>query len=140
MPATQHTVFIIDDDASVRRSLGRVFTSAELRWHAFASAEEFLASPLPVPGDCIVADMTMPRMSGLELQQHLRASGRWEFAMILLTANDTEEMRLAAREASAAAFFRKPVDSQALLDAIAWATQTRQPAGSSSPPPSTLNP
>ena len=124
MPTARHTVFIIDDDDSVRRSLGRVFTSAEMPWCAFASAEEFLASSSPAPGDCIVADMTMPGMSGLELQQHLRA-GQQEFAMILLTADDSEEMRLAAHAASASAFFRKPVDAQALLDAVAWAMQGR---------------
>jgi FixJ family two-component response regulator len=121
MPFSDFIVYLIDDDASVRRSLGRVLTSAGLKWEAFASADEFLAAARPNSGGCIVADMTMPGTTGLDLQRRLQETAS-ALPVILLTAHDTEEMRLAAREAGATAFFRKPVDSQALLDAIAWAS------------------
>jgi FixJ family two-component response regulator len=119
MPFSHFIVYLIDDDASVRRSLGRVLNSAGLKWEAFASADEFLAAPHAARG-CVVADMTMPGTSGLDLLRHVQAAHS-PIPVILLTAHDTDEIRLAAREAGAAAFFRKPVDSQALLDAIAWA-------------------
>ncbi|MCX6877349.1 MAG: response regulator [Verrucomicrobia bacterium] len=118
--AYQHTIFIIDDDASIRRALGRVMSSAGFASKSFASAEEFLATAdLANPG-CIVADMTLLGMSGLDLKIRLNAS-RHDLPLIFITAHDSEEMRTAAREAGAAAFFRKPVDTQALLDAIHWA-------------------
>lgn len=115
------TIFIVDDDASVRRALGRVMSSAGLEWEAFDSAEEFLAKAHPGMVGCIVADMTMPGMSGLELKTVLDAAGI-HLPLILLTAHDGEEMRAAARSAGAAGYFRKPVDTQALLDAIRWAS------------------
>lgn len=120
MVPVRSTIFIIDDDASVRRALCRVMTSAGLECESFDSAEEFLAKAHPGMVGCIVADMTMPGMSGLELMPVLDAAGI-HLPLILLTAHDSEEMRVAARNAGAAAYFRKPVDTQALLDAIRWA-------------------
>lgn len=123
MPLSRYIVYLIDDDASVRRSMGRVLTSAGLKWEAFASADDFLLAHPKGSAGCIVADMTMPGTSGLDLKRSLNQAAS-NTPVILLTAHDTEEMRLAAREAGAAAFFRKPVDAQALLDAIAWAAGT----------------
>lgn len=120
MPSLRPTIYLIDDDASVRRALGRVMTSCGLSWQAYASVSEFLAETNIVGPGCIVADMTMPGMSGLELKQALNAANR-PIPMIFLTAQDTDEMRHAAHEAGAASFFRKPVDTQALIDAIQWA-------------------
>ncbi|MES2922678.1 MAG: response regulator [Verrucomicrobiota bacterium] len=120
MAPVRSTIFIIDDDTSVRRALCRVMSSAGLDGEAFDSAEEFLAKANPGMVGCIVADMTMPGMSGLELKPVLDAAGV-KLPLILLTAHDSEEMRAAARNAGAAAYFRKPVDTQALLDAIRWA-------------------
>jgi FixJ family two-component response regulator len=120
------TIFIIDDDLGVRRALGRVMTQGGMDWEAFDSAESFLAQPHSCASGCIVADMTMPGMSGIELKNHLNASSR-PLPMVFLTANDSEETRAAAREAGAAAYFRKPVDIQALLDAIRWALQPSLP-------------
>lgn len=113
------TIFIIDDDASLRRALGRVMTSARLAWEVYESADQFLTTAdLGKPG-CIVADMTLLGMSGLELKCRLNAMDH-HLPLIFITAHDSEEMRTAARAAGAAAFFRKPVDTQALLDAIDW--------------------
>ena len=120
MVRVRSTIFIIDDDASVRRALCRVMTSAGLECESFDSAEEFLAKAHCGMAGCIVADMTMPGMSGLELMPVLDATGI-QLPLIVLTAHDSEEMRAAARSAGAAAYFRKPVDTQALLDAIRWA-------------------
>lgn len=120
MPPSRPTIYIIDDDTSVRRALGRVMTSAGLDHRAFESAEAFLAAT-PSPGTgCIVADMTMPGLSGLELKLALNATHS-ELPLILLTAHDTHESRTAAHEAGAEGYFRKPVDTQALLDAVQWA-------------------
>jgi FixJ family two-component response regulator len=114
------TIFIIDDDTSVRRALGRVMTLAGFEWEAYDSAESFLATAKPTDSGCIVADMTMPGMSGLDLKI-LLDSTHIRLPLILLTAQDTEETRTAARQAGAAAYFRKPVDIHALLDSIQWA-------------------
>ena len=113
------TIYLIDDDASVRRALGRVMCLARLEWEAYESAEAFLASARPAEFGCIVADMTLTGMSGLDLKAELDARGIY-LPFILLTAHDTEETRNAARSAGAAAYFRKPVDIEALLAAIQW--------------------
>ncbi len=129
MTTANFTVFLIDDDASVRRSLGRVLSAEGLNWKAFASADEFIAAAPGEARGCVVTDITMPGTTGLELLRQLKNTGS-PLPVILLTAYDTEEMRASARQAGAAAFFRKPVDSQALLDAIAWT------AGRPAPQPS----
>jgi len=113
------TIYLLDDDASVRRALGRVMCLARLDWEAYDSAEAFLASAKPAELGCIVADMTLTGMSGLDLKAALDERGI-HLPFILLTAHDTEETRNAARSAGAAAYFRKPVDIEALLDAIQW--------------------
>jgi FixJ family two-component response regulator len=119
MPQRRPTIFIIDDDASVRRALGRVMTSAGLDYQAYESADAFLAEPRRAMHGCIVADMTLPGLSGLELKQALNAT-QSRLPLIFLTAHDTTEARGAAHEAGAEGYFRKPVDTQALLDAVRW--------------------
>ena len=120
LPPARPTIFLIDDDASLRRALGRVMTSAGLAWEAYDSADQFLATVNLRQAGCIVTDMTLSGISGLDLKLRLNALGH-ELPLIFLTAHDSEELRSAARAAGAAGFFRKPVDSQALLDAIEWA-------------------
>ena len=121
------TIFFIDDDASVRGALQRVMTSAGLDSEGFASAEDFMAGAKFNKGGCIVADMDMLGMSGLELKHRLNAAHS-DLPLIFLTAQDTEEMRAAAHQAGAVGCFRKPVDTQALLDAVRWALN-HHPAG-----------
>ena len=120
MHSDRPTIFVIDDDASIRRALGRVMSSAGLTSESFETAEQFLTTADLEKSGCIVADMTLLGMSGLDLKNHLNATHH-PIPVIYLTAHDTTEMRAAARDAGAAAFFRKPVDTQALLDAIDWA-------------------
>ena len=126
MAQEQPIIYLIDDDTSVRRALGRVMTLGGLEWEAFDSAESFLRKVRPGRNGCIVADMTMPGISGLDLKILLDSSSI-DLPLILLTAHDTEEMRTAARTAGASAYFRKPVDIQALLDAVRWALSNPPP-------------
>ncbi len=117
MTLDRATIFIIDDDASVRRALGRVMVNAALACEAYESADEFLANADLTKRGCIVADITLPGIGGLELKSRLNAMDH-NLPVIFLTARDSAEMREAAHEIGASGFFRKPVDTQALLDAI----------------------
>lgn len=86
----------------------------------FASVEEFMRADLSGERACVISDVRMNGGGGLELIRMLTEAGiRWP--VILVTAYDTAETRERARQVGAAAYFRKPVDDQALLDAIAWA-------------------
>jgi FixJ family two-component response regulator len=118
-PSIVPIIAIIDDDASLRRALGRVMGSAKLGYREFGSAESFLETDVSESIDCLIADMTMCGLSGLELKRQLDLI-RPGLPMIILTAHDCDEMRQAAREAGVSVFFRKPVDTEALLDAIHW--------------------
>lgn len=113
-------VFIIDDDASVRRALERLLIVAGISSRSFGDAQEFLASGVDPEGACIVTDVKMPGLTGLELHRRLRQSGA-HVNFIYVTAYDTEEARTQAKRYGAIAYFRKPVDNSALIDAIAWA-------------------
>lgn len=118
--AGARSVYLIDDDASVRTALERLLVSAGIRSRAFASAGEFLKAGVSLDGACVITDVKMHGMTGLELHQKLRADGA-RVSFIFVTAFDTEESRAAAKQAGAIAYFRKPVDDQALIDAIEWA-------------------
>lgn len=122
------TVYIIDDDESVRRALSRLLRSAGLEPVAFASPDQFAESDVARPDACVIADVRMPGGSGLDLPELLRSIRR-ELPVIILTAQDTEPTRAAAKRAGAAAFFCKPVDDQALLDAIHWVLSGQALAG-----------
>lgn len=86
LPATDPTVFIVDDDASMLRALSRLLTLAGYAVEAFASAPEFLAWHQPSDRGCVLADLRMPHMSGLELQAALARSGN-PLPVIFLTAH-----------------------------------------------------
>jgi FixJ family two-component response regulator len=116
----RQTVYIIDDDASVRNALERLLISAGIRSRTFADANEFLKAGTPSAGSCVISDVKMHGMTGPELQRKVRESGA-HVSFIFVTAYDTEEVRAQAKKDGAVAYFRKPVDDQALLDAIGWA-------------------
>ena len=118
--AGQPTVYIIDDDASVRTALERLLISAGIRSRTFAGADEFLKAGTPPDGSCVITDVKMHGTTGPELQRKIRESGV-HVSFIFVTAYDTEEVRAQAKRDGAVAYFRKPVDDQALLDAIGWA-------------------
>jgi FixJ family two-component response regulator len=113
-------VYVIDDDESMRRAFQLLFRSADFDVQAFHSAEEFLESASLSGGGCIILDMRMPGMTGLELQKEL-ASRKIRIPVIGISAYDDGPTRDLARASGAVAFFRKPVDDQALIDAIEWA-------------------
>lgn len=110
-------VYVVDDDASLRTALLRLLRSVGIEAEAFASAPEFLAHPRAERPGCVVLDVRMPRMSGLELQQALRAAGI-ELPIIFVTGHGDVEMSVRAMKAGAVDFLQKPFHDQDLLDAI----------------------
>ena len=110
-------VAIVDDDASVRVALLGLMRATGLPAKAFASAEEFLQSGADAETSCLVADVRMPGMSGLELQAQLnmRKAG---IPVIFITAHGDAAARARALSSGALHFFQKPFDDQELLDAI----------------------
>jgi FixJ family two-component response regulator len=123
-------IYIVDDEPSVCAAYARLVRSARMQPVTFASVDEFMRADLPDTNACVVSDVRMPGTSGLELPALLAKADR-HVPVILVTAHDTQETRDTAHRVGAAAYFRKPVDDQALLDAIAWAISRRarnQPA------------
>jgi FixJ family two-component response regulator len=111
------TVSVVDDDQSLRRSLGNLLTSVGFRVDTFASAEEFLSSSQQENTGCLVLDLRMGGMNGLDLLRHLAATGS-RIPVIILTAHADDEARQRSREAGAVAFFGKPFRADALLSAV----------------------
>jgi len=120
MDKKRSLIYVIDDDASVRKAFGRLLRSADLDAETFPSAEEFLSSPKQKENACIIIDIRMPGLSGFDLQQRLSSEGI-KIPVIVISASDDLETREKAKELGAISFFRKPIDDQALLDAIWWA-------------------
>ena len=120
MVKKQSMVYVVDDDASVRTAFARLLQSANLAVETFSSADEFLNSPKQKKNACILIDIRMPGSTGLDLQQKLTAFDM-RIPVIVISASDDAQIRERARELGAVSFFRKPVDDQALLDAIWWA-------------------
>ena len=117
MPETRQTIFIIDDDESVRRALRRLMASVGLKVETFATAEEFLQAPArPAPG-CLILDVHLPGLSGLDLQKRLKAEGR-SLHIVFITAYGEDQVRELAMRGGAIAFLQKPFEEQALLDAV----------------------
>jgi FixJ family two-component response regulator len=110
-------VSIVDDDPSVRSSTRRLLRSSGMRAEVFASAEEFLQSRRVEETGCLLLDVSMPGMGGLELQRQLAETG-WLIPIVFLSARASEEEERRALEAGAASFLRKPVSKEALLNAI----------------------
>ncbi len=114
-------VYVIDDDESIRKALKRLLRSANLDVETFSSAEEFLSNSRQGQDACIVMDIRMPGLTGFDLQKTLSLQGM-PIPVLVISASDDWQTREQARKLGAVGFFRKPVDDQALLDAIWWAT------------------
>jgi FixJ family two-component response regulator len=120
MAPPRPTVFIIDDDESVRRAVGRLIRSAGLHAETFATAEDYLrAAETPGPA-CLVLDVHLPGLSGPELRARLDAEGRG-VPVVFISAFDDEPTRDQALRDGAVAFLRKPFDDRSLLDAVGQA-------------------
>jgi two-component system, LuxR family, response regulator FixJ len=119
------TVFVVDDDSAMCRSV--VFLAESMGWQArgFASAESFLAQVDPGAVGCLVLDVRMPTMSGLELQQALGARGL-QLPIIFITGHGDVSMAVQAMKDGALDFIEKPFKDQTLLDAIARAVRQSQ--------------
>lgn len=126
MSARPTMIYIVDDDASIRRALGRVMTTAGFAVRSFATGEEFIDFGEFDPCGCVVTDAQLPGMSGLDVKHWLNAKHP-KLPFIFLSAQDDDETRQSARDAGAVAYFRKPVDTDALLDSIRWAIRTPAP-------------
>jgi FixJ family two-component response regulator len=116
-------VAIVDDDDLMRSALGGLLKAVGLPAQEFASAEEFLNSGQQHQAGCLIADIRMPGISGLELQAKLNAD-RCRIPIIFITAHGDEKMRLQALRAGAVEFLAKPFDDEALLVSIRSALES----------------
>ena len=116
-------VAIVDDDDLMRTALQGLLKSAGLLAQSFASAEEFLRSGHQHDTACLISDIRMPGMSGLELQAHLNAD-HCRIPTIFITAHGDAKMRMQAMRAGAVEFFAKPFDDEALLESVRAALES----------------
>ena len=110
-------ISIVDDDDSLRQSLSNLLRSVGLRVQEFASADAFLGSPDARETACLILDVRMPGMSGLELQRHIQAAN-WRLPIIFITSHADGDARACALGAGAVGFLYKPFREQEILDAI----------------------
>lgn len=123
MPDQQATIFVVDDDEGVRNSLKFLLKSVGLATRAFASADEFLAAYRPDQPGCLVLDVRMPGMSGLELQQQLNVRGA-VVPVIFITGHGDVPMAVEAMQQGAFDFLQKPFRDQELIDRIQRALES----------------
>jgi FixJ family two-component response regulator len=116
-------VAILDDDDSMRSALQGLLKAVGVRAQAFASAEEFLKSGQQHHTSCLIADIRMPGMSGLELQSQLNAE-HCRIPTIFITAHGDAKMRLQALRAGAVEFLSKPFDDEVLLESVRAALES----------------
>ena len=110
-------VYVVDDDSSAREGVARLIRSAGLLTKTFASGEEFLAAPRPKVPSCLVLDLNLPGISGLDLQHELAKSGS-QLPIIFITGHGDIPMAVRAVRAGAANFLTKPFDDEDLLNTI----------------------
>ena len=116
MPDVPPIIFVVDDDLSVRESLELLIKSAGWQPELFVSAQEFLSRPRPSVPCCLVLDVTLPGLSGLELQKQL--AERTDMPIIFITGHGDVPMSVQAMKAGAVEFLTKPFKDDVLLDAI----------------------
>jgi len=136
MSPAKPAVYVVDDDPSVRVAMERLLKSVGLTVETFASAREFLDQATPEWSGCLIVDLRMPGMGGLDLQDQLSAS-QVSLPVIFLTGYGTVPASVRAMKAGAVDFLEKPVDDQTLLDAVhkalerdreAWRNQAKMQA------------
>jgi len=126
MPDATAIVFVVDDDVSVRESLELLIQSAGWRSETFASARDFLSRRRSTVACCLVLDVTLPGLNGLELQQQL--TERTEMPIIFITGYGDVPMSVRAMKAGAVEFLTKPFNDDVLLDAIRHALERSRAA------------
>ncbi len=130
MPDKSYTVFVVDDDESVRKALRRLLKVHGYRVITFESAEDFLSSDWLHAEGCLVLDMRLPGVSGLKLYEEL-VSIQATHPVIFMTAHDTSQGKERVARTDAVAYLRKPFDQQSLLDAVDLAASRSEKARSS---------
>ena len=110
-------VFVVDDDASVRKALANLLCSVGVKVQTFRTAQEFLSSERPDSPGCLVLDVRLPGLSGLDLQRQL-AEAKIQLPIIFITGHGEIQMSVDAMKAGAVEFLTKPFREQVLLDAI----------------------
>ncbi len=120
--AEEPIVYVVDDDASVREALRSLFRSVGLRVEVFGSAPEFLQSKLPDVASCLILDIRLPRLSGLDFQVDLARAGI-HIPIIFMTGHGDIPMTVRAMKAGAVDFLTKPFRDQDMLDAVAAAIE-----------------
>lgn len=120
-------VFIVDDDISVRESLELLVSAGGWQPETFASAQEFLARPRTIVPSCLVLDVSLPGLNGLELQKHVAAE-RTDMPIIFITGYGDVPMTVQAMKAGAVEFFTKPFRDEVLLSAIRKALERSRAA------------
>lgn len=129
MSTAQQTVFVVDDDAAMRKSLRWLVESVGLKVETFSSAADFLEVASPDMVGCVVLDVRMPGMSGLDLQETLREKQVW-MPVIIITGHADVPMAVRAMKAGAYDFIEKPFNDQVLLErvqrALEFGEQERQ--------------
>ena len=128
-------VAVVDDEESIRKSLRRLFMAADLDAVVYASGQEFLDSLRGRQPDCLVLDLQMPGLTGLEVQRALTGAGA-RFPTIIITAHDEPDMRARCLAAGVAAYLCKPLHDEMLLDAIAGVMGRVAASAISDAPPS----
>jgi two-component system, LuxR family, response regulator FixJ len=117
MNEAESTVFVVDDDADLRESLGWLFESAGLRFKSYSTAQEFLTDYKPEEPGCLLLDVRMPGLSGLDLQEELRRRGVPP-PIIIMTGHARVPMAVRALKGGAIDFIQKPFSDQSLLERI----------------------
>src|SRR5256885_10020789 len=127
MPDATSIVFVVDDDVSVRESLEALIRCEGWEPETFASAQEFLARPRVRVPSCLVLDVSLPDLNGLDLQNRI-AADRTDMPIIFITGHGDVPMTVRAMKAGAVEFLTKPFGDHALLDAIHHAIECSQDA------------
>src|SRR5262249_3678444 len=117
MPQASPVVFVVDDDVSVRESLEALISCVGWEVRTFASAQEFLSQPRVVAPSCLILDLALPDLNGLDLQKHV-AADRPEMAIIFITGYGDVSTSVQAMKTGAVEFLTKPFSDEALLNAI----------------------
>jgi FixJ family two-component response regulator len=119
-PLSPPIVLVVDDDPSVLRSLNRLISACGFNVQTFAKPSDLLASEIPKRNACMVVDINLPEMTGIELCETLKGSGR-ALPTILITGRNDERIRRLAAQSDAVSVLFKPFDEEPLLDAIGHA-------------------
>lgn len=116
-------VAIVDDEEGIRKALSRLLRASGLEAESYANGQEFLDAAARHRPDCVVLDLHMPGMSGLQVLRKLKAAGQ-RLSVVVITAHDEPETRERCIDAGACAYLRKPLEDRLLLNAISAAMRS----------------